>query len=106
MFSRIVTMRPKAGSSTKLTQMLEDQILPILRKQAGFKDEISLLSPDATKAIVVSFWDGKEQADAYGRTVYPQVLEMAKDLLEEDPIVKNFEVVSSTFYKTAVKATV
>lgn len=106
MFSRIVTMRPKSDSSAKLTKTLEEQIMPILRKQAGFRDEIILLSPDSTKAVAVSFWDEKEKAEAYGRTAYPQVLEIVKDLLEENPSVKSFDVLSSTFNKTAVKATV
>jgi len=106
MFSRILTMHPKSNSITKLTTALEEQVLPQLRKQEGFKDEIFFLSPDTKDAVVISFWDRKEQAEAYGRTAYPQVLQSVKDLLEETPQVKNYDIVSSTFIKTGVKATV
>ena len=106
MFSRIVTMRPKTDSIVQLTKMLDEQILPILRKQEGFRDEVCLLSEDTSKAVIVSFWDRKEQAETYGRTVYPQILESVKKLLDETPVVRNYDVLSSTFHKLAEKATV
>ena len=103
MFSRIVTMRPKSNSITALMKALDEQVLPLLRKQEGFRDEICLLSSDTKKAIVISFWDRKEQAEAYGRTVYPKVLETVEKHLDDTPMVKNYEVFSSTFYKMAIK---
>lgn len=106
MFSRIVTLRPKTNTVLQLTKALEEQVLPMLRKQDGFQDEICLISPDKNKAMVISFWGRKEQAEAYGRTAYPQVLETVKHLLEEAPVVKNYDILSSTFYKTAEKATI
>ena len=106
MFSRIVTMRPKPNSAVQLTKMLEEQVLPSLRKQDGFRDQVCLLSSDTKKVIVISFWDRQEQADAYGRTTFPQVLETVKHLLEETPAVKAYDVLSSTVHKTAIKATV
>lgn len=106
MFSRIVTMRPKPGNITALTKALDEEVLPLLRKQDGFRDEICLVSSDAKKAIVISFWNRKEQADAYGRTLYPQVVELVEKLLDETPMVKNYDVFSTSFYKTAVKETI
>jgi quinol monooxygenase YgiN len=106
MFSRIVTMHPKSSSVTQLTKALEDQILPILRKQEGFQNEISFLSPDTKDAVVISFWDRQEHADAYARTAYPQVLQSIKNLLEDTPHVKNYDILSSTFQKVAVKAAI
>ena len=101
MFSRILTMHPKPDSITQLTKTLEEQVLPQLRKQEGFKDEIFFLSPDTKDAVVISFWDRKESAEAYNRTAYPQVLQSVKDLLEGSPLVKTYDIVSSTFFKTA-----
>ena len=106
MFSRILTMHPKTSSITQLTTTLEQQVLPELRKQEGFKDEIFFLSPDTKDAVVITFWDRKENAESYNRTAYPQMLQTVKDLLEEAPQVKTYDIVSSTFAKTAVKATV
>jgi hypothetical protein len=106
MFSRIVSMRPKANTVVQLTKTLEDQILPLLRKQDGFQDEVCLVSADTKKAIIISFWDRQENADKYAANAYPQILTAVKPLLEEDPIVKNYEILSSTFYKKPVKETV
>ena len=106
MFSRVITMHPKSGSATQLTKTIEDQVLPVLRKQEGFQNEISFLSPDTKDAIVISFWDRQEHADAYGRTAYPQVLQSVKSLLEDTPQVKNYDILNSTFQKTAVKAVI
>jgi quinol monooxygenase YgiN len=106
MFARIVTMRPKGNNILQLTKALEEQVLPVLRKQDGFEDEVCLISSDTKKAIVISFWQRQEQADKYATTTYPQILETVKHLLDDTPAVKSYDVFSSTFYKTAVKATV
>jgi quinol monooxygenase YgiN len=106
MFSRILTMHPKPNSITHLTKALEEQVVPQLRKQEGFMDEICFVSPDAKDAFVITFWDRKEHAEAYGRTAFPQVLQVVKNFLEESPQTKAYDVVSSTFLNTVVKASV
>lgn len=106
MVSRIVTLRPKVNTVLQLTKALEEQVLPVLRKQDGFQDEVCLISPDKHKAIVISFWGRQEQADAYARNAYPQVLETVRHLLEETPVVKKYDILSSTFYKAVEKVTV
>ena len=106
MFSRIVTMRPKHDGITALTKELDEHILPLLRKQEGFRDEICLLSSDAKKIVAISFWDREEQAKAYDRTIYPKVVESVEKYLSEVPFVKTYDVVSDTFYKKAIKEAV
>jgi hypothetical protein len=106
MFARIVTMRPKGNTILQLTKALEEKVLPVLRKQDGFEDEVCLVSPDSKKAIVISFWQRQEQADKYAAVAYPQILESVKHLLEETPVLKSYDVLSSTFYKTPAKTTV
>jgi hypothetical protein len=39
----------------------------MLRKQKGFKDEVTFVAPGGTEAIGISLWDQKENADAYSR---------------------------------------
>ena len=106
MFVRIVTMRPNGNNMPQLTKALEEQVLPMLRKQDGFEDDVCLVSAGSKKAILISFWQRQEQADTYAATTYPQILEAVKHLLEKTPAVKSYDVISSTFYKTAVKATI
>ena len=45
MFARRVYMRLKPDSVAEFTQKLETEIIPLLRKQNGFQDEITFVSP-------------------------------------------------------------
>lgn len=46
----------------------------ILRKQKGFRDEITLVAPGGMEAVGISFWDSREQADAYNSGGYERLL--------------------------------
>jgi hypothetical protein len=50
-------------------------------------------------------WDLKENAETYGRSGYPDVLEALKDVIEGTPQVQTYEVCNSTFHKTVAHAT-
>ena len=101
MLARTVTMNLKADSSAEFTRTLENQIIPLLRKQKGFQDEITLLVPRKTEAVAISFWDKTENADAYAREVYPEVLKALAKIVEGTPKVETYEVSNSTFHKIA-----
>lgn len=106
MFSRIVTMHPKANRVAELAKTVEERILPLLRKQEGFKDEIFFVSPDGMEAIGISLWDRKDNAESYNSKAYPQVLQALTDLVEGSPHVKTYEVINSTFHEIAAQPTV
>src|SRR5882672_266373 len=63
MFGRQVTIKLKANSATKLSDIIENEIIPILRKQKGFRDETIFIAPERSEAIASSFWDTKEDAE-------------------------------------------
>src|SRR5947209_3820559 len=60
MFARHVSMYLKPHSATEFTRMIENEIIPLLRKQKGFKDEITFVVPDGTEAVAISLWDQKD----------------------------------------------
>ena|SRR5256885_6582114 len=101
MFARTITVNLKANSSAEFTRTLESEIIPLLRKQKGFRDEVTLLAPRGTEAVGISFWDQKENADAYAREVYPEVLKALSKIVEGSPKVESHEVSNSTFHKIA-----
>ena len=103
MFARSVSIHLKANSAAEFTKTLESQIIPLLRKQKGFQDEITLLAPGGKQAFGISFWDLKESADAYERGTYPQVLNALKKLVEGTPKVETYEVSNSTAHKIAAR---
>jgi hypothetical protein len=101
MIARNVTMRLKANSVAEFTQTLEKEILPLLRKQKGFQDEITFSVPGKPEAVGISFWDKRENADAYSRGSYQEVLKTLAKVLDGTPQVQTWEVANSTVHKIA-----
>ena len=103
MYARNVSLHLKANTAGEFTQLLEKDILPLLRRQNGFKDEISFVAPDRSEAVAISLWDRQENADKYSRDIYPQVLTSLAKVVEGIPKVEAFEVSNSTFHQIAAK---
>jgi hypothetical protein len=103
MFTRNVTLKLKANSAPEFTRLNEGEIIPLLRKQKGFRDEITFIAPERSEALAISLWDTKENAEAYNRTVYPEVLKIMSKVVEGNPKVETFELSNSTFHKVAAK---
>jgi hypothetical protein len=73
MYARLVNLVLKnVDDRTELTGKIERDILPILRKQDGFHDEITLSTPDRPEVTAISFWNDREHAEEYlGRLRHP-----------------------------------
>ena len=99
MFARTVRIQLKPNSVAEFTRTLENAIIPLLRKQPGFQDEIAFVVPDGTEAVSVSVWNHKEHAEAYHRSTYPRVLKALAKVVEGTPQVHTYEVSNSTFHK-------
>lgn len=104
MFARNVRMQLKPNSTAQFTQTLEKEVLPLLRKQEGFQDEVAFIVPGGTEACAISFWQSKENAEAYSRTGYPEVLKALGKIVEGAPQLQTYEVSNSTFHKIAARA--
>ena len=104
MFARNVSFRLKSNTFSDYTRTFEDQVLPLLRKQKGFKDEITLSNPGSLDVIAISLWENKANAEAYNTNGYPEVLKALARLIDGTPKVQTFEAVTSTFHNVAVTA--
>jgi len=104
MFARHVSIVLKPNSVDEFTRTMKNLIIPLLRKQKGFMDEITLITPDGTEAVGISLWDRKKNAAGYYRTTYPHVLELLAKVVEATPEVKSYEVTNSTYHKIAARA--
>ena len=104
MFARHVSMQLKPNTRAEFTQAIENEILPLLRKQHGFQDEIAFVATGSgTEVVAISLWDKKEDAEAYHRGSYPEVLKALAKVVDGTPEVRNFEVANSTLQKTAAR---
>ena len=103
MFARSVTIRLKSNSVAEFNRTLEKEVLPLLQKQRGFQDEISLVASNGTEAVAISLWDNKEDAESYNRATYPEVQKLLAKVSEGTPQVQTYEVGASTFHKVAAR---
>jgi hypothetical protein len=104
MFARKVNMHLKPNSVAEFTERLEKNILPLLRKQKGFQDEITFVSPGGKEAFGISLWDTAENAESYNRGTYREVTKFLATAVEGAPQVETYDVANSTFHKIAAAA--
>jgi len=97
-------MNIKADSASELARVTESEIIPLLRKQQGFRGEITSISAERLQAASDSYWDTKEDAETYHRTGYQESLKSLLNVVVGLPMVGIFEVSNSTFHMIAAKA--
>jgi heme-degrading monooxygenase HmoA len=102
MFTRVVEFTSKSGKSKELSDTINEKAVPILKKQRGFVDETVLVSDtESSRVLGISFWNSKEDAERYRQEQYPKIHEMLKHLLEAEPVIRTFEVHTSTTHRIA-----
>jgi hypothetical protein len=104
MFARIVSLELKPNTHKQFSELFEKQILPALRQQQGFKDEILLVNPGAPEVVAISTWNTREDAEAYGNKTYPTMLKSLAEVVSGTPEVETYQVAFSTLYKIALAA--
>lgn len=103
MVARCVTMHVKPKMAAEFKQTVETAVLPVLRRQPGFQDELVLIAPDGREAIGISLWDGLRNAEAYAEQSYVDVRQLLSTVTDRTPIVQTYEVAIATFEKKATK---
>ena len=104
MFARHVSMHLKPNSVGEFSHTMEKEIIPLLRKQKGFQDEITFIASEGTGAVAISMWDRKEDAEAYNRATYPEVLKTLTKVVEGTLHIQTYEIANSTFHTIIARA--
>jgi len=102
MFARNVSIHLKSNMLSDYTRTFEKDVLPLLRRQHGFKDEITFAGPGGVDVTAISLWENKADADTYNTNTYAQVLKTMERFIDGTPKVQTSDVVNSTFHKIAV----
>jgi heme-degrading monooxygenase HmoA len=105
MFARHLMLQVKPELVNEFPVTFEKEILPLLRKQKGFLDELLLVTPEKREVEAISLWESKEYAELYNRELYPQIEKIMARFIEGIPVVKKFEAEYSTFHKVAFATT-
>src|SRR5438477_164653 len=92
MFARFVSMRLKNGNLAEFNRILEKEVIPLLQRQKGFREEIVLTNPSGAEAVGVSIWEQKENAETYNRDKFPEVQQLLAKVLDGNPQIKTYEV--------------
>jgi quinol monooxygenase YgiN len=101
MFARSVTVRLKPNSVAEFNRTFEKDVLPVLQRQKGFQDAITLVASNGSEAIGISVWEQKQDAETYNRTTYIDVQERLSKVIEGTPRVQTYDVGAFTAHKTA-----
>ena len=104
MFARLVTLKLKPNTVDEFSSLIDNEIVPLLRKQKGFRDELTFVNREKALAVGISLWNTKDDSLTYKSTVYPEVLKTLTKVLKGKPTVETFDVVSATLEKLAAKA--
>lgn len=99
MYARLVTTHLKPGKFDLATRKFEEKIIPMLKKQPGFRDEVSFFDKEKNESLAISFWDAEADLRKYEKDAYPEMVKVLGDLVEGTPLVRRFEVANATFYK-------
>src|SRR5512141_1975918 len=92
-FAREVHFQIKSGKETEFNNLFEKEVLPILRKQNGFLEEVTLV--DAKGANCISLWDNRKSAETYSTATYPQIVSKLSPVIEGTPKVETYETAAS-----------
>ena len=99
MFARTLSVQLQPNKFAEFTKTVETNILPLLRKQQGFKDELVLATPESMNVLAISLWDTEKNAATYDVGSYKDVLKILESMTAGTPKVVNREVISSTLHK-------
>ena len=93
-FARNVHFTVRNGKVDEFNRLLHTEILPMLKKEKGFRQDLTVLSSNA--GVSMSVWDDRACAETYNTKTYPEVLKKLSPVLEGTPRVETYDTVFST----------
>ena len=86
--ARSVRFDIAADKNEEFHTLFRNEILPTLKKQDGFKDEMLLVQDQHVLAI--SVWNNMDSARKYESTTYPQLDRTLRPIMSGKPTVETF----------------
>ena len=96
MFIRSVSLRLIPGTFGEFTKAFENDVLPALKKQPGFRGEVAFPVVEDVQISIVTLWDNNEQAGSHDTAAYPG-MKAVEHVLAGPPEVHTCAAISSTF---------
>ena len=105
MHTLLIEGHVKPGKKSEFIATWNREILPTVKKQAGFVDEILLFGTTETESgIGICLFKTREDAERYHREVFPRQANTVQHLMKGPPTVRQFNVEFSETFRIAAKA--
>ena len=105
MHALLIEGHVKPGKKSEFITVWTREILPTLKKQPGFVDEILLFSTSEPEAGAgISLFKTREDAERYYREVLPRSTSHVQHLMTGPPTVRQFNVEASETFRITAKA--
>lgn len=95
-FARNVHFQIKSGREKEFTALFENEVIPMLRKQAGFQEYFTMATP--RYVLGISIWEDRKSADKFNTTTYPAILARLNPVMQGVPRVETHDVTSSKHF--------
>jgi quinol monooxygenase YgiN len=103
MFAHVLDCQARIGRCERIESKLTACVLPILQKQRGFVDFLTLSdTTDSERLVCVSFWSSREAAEEYHQQHYQEIITILESVLDSPPALQGFTVKASTGYRIEV----
>jgi hypothetical protein len=63
-FARVVSIKVKRGCAAELDRIIEQDVIPLFRRERDFLGLLAFIRRDGTEALSFSFWNQEESAAA------------------------------------------
>jgi len=90
-FARNVHFTVKNGKVDEFNRLMHTEVLPLLKKEKGFRQDLTVLGSNTGMSI--SVWDDRACAETYNTKTYPEVLKKLNPVLEGTPRVDTYDTI-------------
>jgi heme-degrading monooxygenase HmoA len=103
MFVLVASAQVKPNAGGAFAQAFEQQLLPSLRMQRGFRDELLFVVPGGPDIMAITFWDSQESVESFERDAWPEMMK-ALSTVADRPVLARFQLAHSTLHQEGVAA--
>lgn len=93
MFARIIEIFPKPEKKEEFLKAVRFDVIPMLKQQPGFLEVLPFVpETESEKAVIVTLWAEKKDAERYVRELFPRVSEIVRPYLLAPIASKHYTV--------------
>lgn len=100
MLARVVEMNVIPDKLEKLRTLVDNEVVPLIKKNPGFVDLIGLTNSKTPNTLLnILLFKTKNDLEKYERETIPTIMQKIRPFLLNDPKVEICNVETSTFHK-------